>query len=146
GVAVVIEPENHAAEARVVRDIFRLDPVEREPPTGAILSGELGDSIHRVAYRAFVPGSEGERAGNRGHVVRVGPVFHLRLEPLPLVPELLEDRGRTVGEGERAGEDLDHGPAAGQADRLRFLSARGRLALLGVAVARRPRVLGAHDL
>src|SRR5207248_5164768 len=54
-------------------------------------------------------------------------VFHLRLEPLPLIPELLEDRGRAVGEGERAGEDLDHGPAAGHPDRLRFLSPRGRL-------------------
>src|SRR5207245_11277407 len=35
-----------------------------------------------------------------------------------LVPERLQDRRGAVGEGERAGEDLHHGPAARDADRL----------------------------
>src|SRR2546428_13764610 len=89
-----------------------------ELPAGAVLRGELGEPIHGIAHRPFVPGREAEGAGARDDVVRVGPVLDLRFEPLPLIAELLEDRGGAVRERERAGEALDHRPTARDPDRL----------------------------
>src|SRR2546422_36163 len=43
GHAVVVEPQNHAAEAGVVRHVLRLHAVQHELPAGAVLRGELGD-------------------------------------------------------------------------------------------------------
>src|SRR5882762_8838572 len=85
GRAVVVEPENHAAESWVVRHVLRLHAVEHQPPAGAVLAGELRHAIHRVADRALVPRREAERSGDPRDVVRVRAVLHLRLEPLALV-------------------------------------------------------------
>src|SRR5438045_4311576 len=75
--AVVIEAEDHAAEPRVVRDIFRLHAVDDELPLRAILRPELGRTVHRVARRSLVPGREAERAGDWRDVIRVRPVSYL---------------------------------------------------------------------
>jgi len=101
--------EDHAAETRVMGDILRLDAVHDQLPPRAILRRELGDAIHRIPCGAFVPCRELERARNPSHVVGVGSVLDLRLEPRLLRAELLDDIGRAIGEWERPGEDLDHG-------------------------------------
>src|SRR5207248_7960909 len=111
GHAVIVEAHDHAAEARVVRDILRLHAVQDELPAGPILGGELGHAIDRVAHGTLVPRRKDERAGAPHDVVRVRAVLHLRLEPLALVAECLEDRSRAVGEGKRPRQDLDDGPA-----------------------------------
>src|SRR2546423_7340984 len=75
--AVVIEAEDYATEARVMRDIFGLYAVDDEFPLRAILRPELGRTVHRVARRPLVPRCEAERAGDRRDVIRVRPVFYL---------------------------------------------------------------------
>src|SRR3989454_3153148 len=118
GRAVVVEPQNHSAESRVERHVLCLHAVEHELPARPVLRRELRYALYGVAGRALVPRREGEPPGDRRDVVRVRAILHLRLEPLALIAERLEDRGRAVRERERAGEDLDDGPAALHLDHL----------------------------
>src|SRR5207237_10207552 len=99
---VVVESEGHHAEARMMRNVPGLHAIEHEFPARAVLSGEFRNPVDRIAARALVPRGERERAGGRRDVIRVRAILDLRLEPLALSAERLENRGCAVGEWKRS--------------------------------------------
>src|SRR6266566_3190989 len=133
--AVVVQPEDHTAEARVVRHVFRLHAVEHELPAGAVLGGELRNAVHGIAHCALVPCGEGECAGGRYDVVRVRAILDLRLESFTLVAERLKDRCSAVREWKRSWKDLNDGSAAGHLDRRRSRLHRVRFSHRRAAIA-----------
>src|SRR4051812_27931952 len=115
---MVVEPHDHAAEARVMRHVLRLYSIERQLPSRSVLGRERGDAAHRITNGSLVPRRERERAVDRRDVVGIRAVLHLRLESFTLVAEFLENGRGAVRKGKWTGKDLDHRPSTRHADRL----------------------------